>query len=76
MIWPVRGSAGKNKIIPSFREFYELSKYIVFATWKIFFGEKGKFLVFIRAFIFYGQLALLNCSEIVLKNTCTIVFEW
>jgi len=40
MIWPVRGSAGKNKIIPSFREFYEPSKYIIFATWKIFFGGK------------------------------------
>jgi len=31
-------------------------------------GEKGKFLVFIRAFIFYGQLALLNCSEKVIKQ--------
>jgi len=37
--------------------------------------EKGKFLVFIRAFIFYGQLALLNCSEKVIKKCVHSLFS-
>jgi len=37
-------------------------------------GEKAKFLVFITAFIFYGQLVPLNCSEKVIKKYMHLLF--
>jgi len=41
---------------------------------KLSLGEKAKFLVFIREFIFYGQLALLNCCEEVIKKCMHSLF--